>query len=132
MKSPAYLPLVGRILIAAPFLMSGIGKVAAYDRVVGMITAAGLPLAPLGWVIAIVVEIGGALLMIAGFRVRLAAIALGAFTLAAGVFFHRNFADPNQMIHFMKNIVMVGGLLSIAYFGAGPLSLDNRNLRTKT
>ena len=125
--APLYLPLIGRLLIAAPFLLSGIGKLAAYDRVVGMITAAGLPLAPLGWVIAIVVEIGGGLLMIAGFRARIAAFALAAFTLAAAVFFHRNFSDPNQMIHFLKNIVIIGGLLNIAYFGAGPLSLDNRN-----
>jgi putative oxidoreductase len=125
--APLYLPLIGRLLIAAPFLLSGVGKLAAYDRVVGMITAAGLPLAPLGWVIAIVVEIGGGLLMIAGFRARIAAFVLAAFTLAAAVFFHRNFSDPNQMIHFLKNIVIIGGLLNIAYFGAGPLSLDNRN-----
>ena len=125
--APLYLPLIGRLLIAAPFLLSGVGKIAAYDRVVGMITAAGLPFAPLGWVIAIVVEIGGGLLMIAGFRARIAAFALAAFTLAAAVFFHRNFSDPNQMIHFLKNIVIIGGLLNVAYFGAGPLSLDNRN-----
>jgi len=125
--APLYLPLIGRLLIAAPFLLSGVGKLAAYERVVGMITAAGLPLAPLGWGIAVVVEIGGGLLMIAGFRVRLAAYVMAAFTLAAAVFFHRNFSDPNQMIHFLKNIVIIGGLLSIAYFGAGPLSLDNRN-----
>jgi len=125
--APLYLPLIGRLLIAAPFLLSGVGKIAAYDRVVGMITAAGLPLAPLGWVIAIVVEIGGGLLMIAGFRARIAAFVLAAFTLAAAVFFHRNFSDPNQMIHFLKNMVIIGGLLNIAYFGAGPLSLDNRN-----
>ena len=125
--APLYLPLIGRLLIAAPFLLSGVGKLAAYDRVVAMITAAGLPLASLGWVIAIVVEIGGGLLMIAGFRARIAAFVLAAFTLAAAVFFHRNFSDPNQMIHFLKNIVIIGGLLNIAYFGAGPLSLDNRN-----
>jgi len=125
--APLYLPLIGRLLIAAPFLLSGVGKIAAYDRVVGMISAAGLPLAPLGWLIAIVVEVGGGLLMITGFRVRLAAYVMAAFTLAAAVFFHRNFSDPNQMIHFLKNVVILGALLNIAYFGAGPLSLDNRN-----
>ena len=125
--APAYLPLVGRILIGAPFLISGLGKLAAYDRIVAMITAAGLPFAPLGWLIAIVVEIGGGVLMIAGFRVRPTALVLAAFTLAAAVFFHRNFADQNQMIHFMENVVMTGGLLYVGYFGAGPLSLDNRN-----
>src|SRR6266851_5791801 len=73
------------------------------------------------------IEIGGALLLIAGFRVRPAAFVMAAFTLAAAVFFHRNFADQNQMIHFLKNIMLIGGLLNIAYFGAGPLSLDNRS-----
>ena len=126
-KVPAYLPLLGRILIGVPFLMSGLGKIGAYDRVVGMIAAAGLPLAPLGWVIAIAVEIGGGLLLIAGFRVRPAAFVMAAFTLAAAIFFHRNFADQNQMIHFLKNIMLIGGLLNIGYFGAGPLSLDNRS-----
>jgi len=126
-KVPAYLPLLGRILIGVPFLMSGLGKIGAYDRVVGMIAAAGLPLAPLGWVIAIAVEIGGGLLLIAGFRVRPAAFVMAAFTLAAAIFFHRNFADQNQMIHFLKNIMLIGGLLYIGYFGAGPLSLDNRS-----
>ena len=126
-KVPVYLPLLGRILIGVPFLMSGLGKIGAYDRVVGMIAAAGLPLAPLGWVIAIAVEIGGGLLLIAGFRVRPAAFVMAAFTLAAAIFFHRNFADQNQMIHFLKNIMLIGGLLNIGYFGAGPLSLDNRS-----
>jgi putative oxidoreductase len=45
---------------------------------------------------------------------------------AAGVSFHSNFADQNQMIHFLKNVMMAGGLLQIAAFGAGAISLDNR------
>jgi len=47
------------------------------------------------------------------------------FTLATAIFFHHNFADQNQMIHFLKNIMLMGGLLNIAYFGAGPVSLDS-------
>jgi len=123
----AYIPLIARILIGAPFLLSGFGKLAGYDRVVGMISAAGLPLASLGWFIAVVVEVGGGLLMITGFRVRPAAFVMAAFTLAAAVFFHRNFADQNQMIHFLKNLLIIGGLLNMGYFGAGPFSLDNRS-----
>jgi putative oxidoreductase len=46
--------------------------------------------------------------------------------LVAAVAFHGNFADQNQMIHFLKNVMMAGGLLQIAAFGAGALSLDNR------
>jgi putative oxidoreductase len=48
------------------------------------------------------------------------------FSLATAISFHSNFADQNQMIHFLKNVMMAGGLLQIAAFGAGALSLDNR------
>jgi putative oxidoreductase len=48
------------------------------------------------------------------------------FSLAAALSFHDNFADQNQMIHFLKNIMIAGGLLQIAAFGAGALSVDNR------
>ena len=84
----------------------------------------GLPLPSLGWVIAVIFEIGGGLLLLLGFRSRQVALALAAFTLATALFFHTNFADKNQMIHFLKNIMIIGGLLQIAHFGAGSYSLD--------
>jgi putative oxidoreductase len=59
------------------------------------------------------------------------AFGLAVFTLATAVLFHRNFADQNQMIHFLKNMVIVGGFLQIAHFGAGAYSLDARRLRTQ-
>jgi putative oxidoreductase len=87
----------------------------------------GLPLAPLGWAIAVAFEIGGGLFLVLGFRARDIAFGLAVFVLATTVFFHRNFADQNQMIHFLKNIMIIGGLLQIAHFGAGRFSLDARN-----
>jgi putative oxidoreductase len=57
--------------------------------------------------------------------VRPAAAIMTLFTLVAAVYFHSNFADQNQMIHFLKNVMMAGGLLQIAGFGAGALSIDN-------
>jgi putative oxidoreductase len=124
-----FLPLAGRVLIGAPFLMSGLGKLAAYAATVGFIASIGLPLASLGWFIAVVVEVGGGVLLLVGFRARVAAIVLTAFALATAVLFHRNFADQNQMIHFLKNVMIAGGLLQIAYFGAGAMSLDARKRR---
>jgi putative oxidoreductase len=121
-----FLPLTGRILLALPFLMSGLSKLGAYSATVGYITSVGLPAAPLAWLVAVVVEIGGALLLLSGYRVRLASAVLAVFCFAAAVSFHRNFADQNQMIHFLKDIMMAGGLLQIVYFGAGPLSFDAR------
>ena len=69
-------------------------------------------------------ELGGGVLLIAGYRVRFVAIALAVFSLATAVSFHNDFADRNQMIHFLKNLMITGGLPQIAAFGAGALSLD--------
>jgi putative oxidoreductase len=129
MESTRFLPLLGRILIGLPFLMSGLGKVATYGATTAYIGSVGLPLAPLGWAIAVAFEVGGGLLLVLGFRVRGVATGLAVFALATAIFFHNNFADQNQMIHFLKNIMIIGGLLQIAHFGAGRYSLDARRAR---
>lgn len=126
MNATHYLPLIGRVLIGLPFAMSGLGKLAAYGPTTAMIAAAGLPVPPLAYIVAVALELGGGLLLIAGYQVRTVALALAVFCVAAGVAFHSNFVDQNQMIHFLKNVMMAGGLLQIAAFGAGALSLDNR------
>ena len=126
MIATRYLPFVGRVMIGLPFAMSGLSKLAAYGATTGMISAAGLPFPPLAFAVAVAVELGGGLILIAGYRARFVAIALAVFSLATAVSFHSNFADQNQMIHFLKNVMMAGGLLQIAAFGAGALSVDNR------
>jgi putative oxidoreductase len=130
MESNKYVPLLGRVLMGVPFLMSGLGKLAAYAGTVGYISSVGLPAAPLAYVIAVLVEVGGGLLLISGYRVRPVSLAMAVFTLATAVFFHRNFGDQNQMIHFLKNVMIAGGLLQVSYFGAGAWSLDARTGRT--
>lgn len=129
MESNKVLPLLGRVLIGVPFLMSGLGKLAAHAGTVGYITAVGLPAAPLAYALAVLVEVGGGLLLITGFKVRPVALALAVFSVATAVFFHRNFGDQNQMIHFLKNVMIAGGLLQVAAFGAGAVSLDARTQR---
>jgi putative oxidoreductase len=116
----------GRFLMATLFIMSGLSKIAAPTAVIGTIAAAGLPFPALSYVIALVVEIGGGLLLLAGFRARMAATVLAAFTIVAAVAFHRDFADQNQLIHFLKNVAITGGLLQVVAFGAGRFSIDAR------
>jgi putative oxidoreductase len=123
-KSHRYLPLLGRVMIGAPFILSGLGKLAAHDATVGYISSAGLAFPQLAWLIAMTVEMGGGALLLLGYRARAVALIVALFTLATAICFHRNFADQNQMIHFLKNIMIAGGLLQIVYFGAGPLSID--------
>jgi putative oxidoreductase len=130
MNATRYLPFAGRLLIGLPFAMSGLGKLAAYGPTTQMIGAVGLPFPVLAFAVAVAVELGGGLLLIAGWRTRPIALALALFCVATAVSFHSNFADQNQMIHFLKNIMIAGGLLQIAAFGAGAFSIDGRGRAT--
>ena len=125
MNANRYFPFAGRLLIGLPFAMSGFGKLAATGPTRQMIAAAGLPFPALALAIAIVVELGGGLALLAGYKTRQVAAALAIFSIAAALSFHSNFADQNQMIHFLKNLMITGGLLQIVAFGAGALSIDN-------
>jgi putative oxidoreductase len=128
MNLTRYVPFAGRLLIGLPFAMSGFGKLAATGPTSQLIRAAGLPMPGLALAIAIVVELGGGLALVAGFRTRIVAGVLALFALATAFAFHNNFADQNQMIHFLKNVMMAGGLLQIVAFGAGALSIHNRSM----
>jgi putative oxidoreductase len=123
-KSNDSVAFAGRFFIAVLFLMSGLGKIAAPAATQAYIAAVGLPLPVICYFGALAVEVLGGLLLISGCRARPVAIGMAVFTFATAVAFHRNFADQNQMIHFMKNIAIVGGLLQIAAFGGGRFSLD--------
>jgi putative oxidoreductase len=124
-----YGPLAGRILIALIFLMAGLGKITGFAGTVGYIASKGLPLPQLAAVGAIIVEMGGGIMLVLGWNTRLAAAAIFVFTGMAALLFHNFWAvapdqAQNQMIHFMKNISMMGGLLYVVVHGAGALSLD--------
>jgi putative oxidoreductase len=119
-----YLPFIGRLLIGLPFMMSGLSKLAAYGATIAMISAVGLPFPPLAYAVAVAVELGGGLLLVLGYQVRLVASAMAVFALATALSFHSNFADQNQMIHFLKNVMITGGLLQIVAFGAGAFSIE--------
>jgi len=121
-----YLPVLGRVLLAVLFVMSGVGKATDPAGTIAYIQSAGLPLPNIAYGIALTVELLGGILLIVGYRTRLVALILAAFTVAAAIGFHAHFADQNQMIHFMKNIAITGGLLQVVAFGAGAFSLDSR------
>ena len=125
----AILPLVGRILLSAIFLISGIGKLAAPAAAIGYIASTGLPFPQLGLAIAVFTELGVGTALLLGYRTRLAAAWLAVFCLATAAIFHHAFGDQNQYIHFLKNLAMCGGLVQVMAFGAGRLSLDMRSGR---
>jgi putative oxidoreductase len=123
-KSTDTIAVAGRVLIGVLFLMSGLSKLAAPGATLGYIASVGLPAPLAAFAIAATVEILGSALLIAGVRTRWVAAGMAVFTLATALTFHRNFADQNQLIHFMKNIAIMGGLFQVVAFGGGRFSVD--------
>lgn len=117
--------LAGRLLIAAIFLASAFGKVTAFADTVKYMEAHGMPAAVFLCAAAAVVEALGGLCLILGFQTRWGAAALGAFLIAATWVFHP-ISAADQRIHLLKNLAILGGLLEVAAFGPGALSLEGR------
>jgi putative oxidoreductase len=130
MKAPADLAaLIGRILVAVTFVVSGYGKIAGYAATAGVMAGKGLPLVDALLPLTILVEMGAGLAIVIGWKTRWAAPALVAFTAVATLVFH-NFwsAAPDQammqQISFMKNLSIIGGLLLLVAFGPGRYAVD--------
>ena len=125
-KLSPYFNLASRILLAYNFIMAGIGKLGAeaYAGTQGYMQAMGVPGALLPLVI--LTELGGGLLLLVGFQARLVAFLLAGFSLISAVIFHYQPADQMQMIMFMKNLAIAGGLLLVTQYGAGAFAIDKR------
>lgn len=121
-SADALISLLGRILLAYIFIVSGWGKITAYTATVGYMEAMGVSgsLLPL----TILVEFGGGLALLFGFQTRLAALALGIFSILTAFLFH-GAADQGSVINFMKNLSMAGGFFILMLHGAGKISLDH-------
>lgn len=113
--------LAGRLLIAAIFLHEALAKLGNYGGTVAYARAFGVPDAVIP--LAIAVELGCSLLIMAGWRTRPAALALAGFCLVTAFAFHFNYAERNQLLHFEKNLAMAGGLLALAVAGPGRLKV---------
>jgi putative oxidoreductase len=123
------LPLVGRCLLAALFLVAGIRKIMGYAGTVGYMAKIGFPAPEAMAIIAIVIEVGGSLLLIIGWRTRWVAWVMATFvviaTFAAHRFWEFDAAQYNaQLNNFLKNFAIIGGMLMLAAFGPGRLSVD--------
>jgi len=115
---------IGRVLLALMFLVAGLNKISGYAGMQGYMESMGVPGMLLPLVIAL--EIVGGLALMLGWHTRLTAFLLAGFTLLATAIFHSNLGDQTQMLFFMKNLSITGGLLLVVSHGAGPYSIDNR------
>jgi putative oxidoreductase len=114
--------LVARCLVAGLFIWSGIGQASGFDQTAIFIERNGTlgTLLP----VAVVLEVGGALLLIVGFKARLICLGLAAFCVVTALLFHADFTDRAQMFQFLKNAAIAGGLLGLYVAGPGRLSFD--------
>ncbi len=129
-KSP--LVLVGRIMLALMFVLSGFDKLIHVSATAGYIASVGLPMPAVLTVLSGLLELIGGLAIMTGFWARWAALALGFFTLVASVLFHPYWSVPadQQMVTqllFMKNISVVGGMFILAALGPGPASMGSKS-----
>lgn len=124
-----YGPLVGRILLALILLISGVGKIGKFTATAAYMASKGIPLAEAALALTILIEVGGSLMLILGWKARWAAGAIFLWLIPVTFMFHNFWAVDaaqyqNQFNHFMKNIAIMGATLYVMAFGAGPLSLD--------
>jgi len=125
------LTLAGRALVALLFIPAGWEKIGGFAGIAGYIASKGVPLPEVAAAIAVVAELGLGLMLLLGWKARLAAAGLAVFVAVITPIFHNFWAMPEaqQMMQqqaFYKNLAIVGGLLVLAAFGAGGWSLDGR------
>ena len=121
----------GRTLLAVIFIMAGFSKITGYAGTAGYMEMMGVP----GWLLPLVIvtELGGGIALLLGWQTRIVAFLLAGFSLLSGLIFHlfpsfglEAMAAEGEMINFMKNLAIAGGLLMVVALGSGRFALDNR------
>ncbi len=116
--------LMSRLFMSSLFILYGYFKLTGYAGTVAYMTKLGLP--SFCAALAVIIELGGGILILLGYQTRLVSYGLALYVIIAALIAHRHFADSNQLSHFMKNMAIVGGFLAIAASGGGAYSLDGR------
>ncbi|HXN18296.1 MAG TPA: DoxX family protein [Candidatus Binatus sp.] len=129
-SSSSFTPLAGRILLSVVFLVSGFFKIGGYTQLVGYAASKGLPMASVAIACAAVLELAGGLAILVGFQTKIAAWILFLYLIPTTFFFHNFWAlqgaeQQDNMIHFLKNVAIMGGLVILAANGPGPYSVDH-------
>ena len=115
--------LIGRIFLSTLFLIEGIGKLFTQEQVITYMEDYGVP--GMLFIPAVVVEILFPLLLIVGYKTRLAALVMALFTLTVTIIFHTDFSNGMQLILFLKNLAIAGGFVIVFAYGSNKLSMDH-------
>ncbi len=127
-----FIPLIGRTFLATIFIHAAINKIFDFANTQTMMTEKGLPLAGILLGGTIVFQILGGLSLVLGYKTRLGAWLLILFLIPSTIIFHNFWDVPAEKIDFLKNLSIMGGLLMITYFGAGPVSVDEHITMSNT
>ncbi len=111
--------LVGRALMAAIFIESGLSKLLNPVGAIGYMASQHLPVPTAAYAVSVIVEFGGGLAILLGFQIRIVAAVLAVFCVATALIAHYDPSNQQQMINFMKNICMAGGFLQLVAWGGG-------------
>jgi putative oxidoreductase len=125
------LALAGRILVALIFVISGYGKIGGFDGVAGYIGSKGLPFPQVLATLTILLELGGGLLLMLGYKTRWVALLFFLWLIPTTLIFHAFWghepkAAQQMQIHFMKNMSIMGAMLLLVAYGPGAYSIDRR------
>lgn len=125
----SYVSVLGRILLALMFILSGFGKLTNITGTAGFVASGGIPFPTLVAVLVGAFELLGGIALVVGFQTRLVGLLMALFTIAASIVFHAYWAVPVEQkmvtqLLFMKNMSVAGGMLLLSALGAGPLSID--------
>jgi len=124
MSLQKYVPVVARTFLTVIFLRSGTSKIFGFAGTVEQLAGQGVPLPAVTLAVSICLEVLGALSVILGFKARWGAIALIVFLVPTTLIFHTDFSIPGEGNQFFKNLGLIGGLLLVSVWGAGPVSID--------
>ena len=117
---------LGRVLLSLIFIIAGIGKATSASATIGYIASKSIPLPEISYVLTLIVELGGGVLILIGYQTRIVAFLMAGFCIVTALIFHSDLADQTMFIMFMKNVAMAGGFLQLVAHGAGAVSVDNR------
>lgn len=128
-SSRGIVPLIGRILVSAVFILAGVGKISGFSMEEGFVASKHLPLPAVALALAMIIELLGGLAILVGLYTRLSAWIVFLYMIPTTFLFHdfwtmQGAAQTDNMLHFEKNLAIMGGLLFLATFGAGRLSID--------
>jgi putative oxidoreductase len=128
-----YTSLAGRLFLALIFIVSGMGKIGNFDGTVAYMSSHAMPMASILLVGAIVFELAGGLSLILGYKTKYGVLILLIFIIPTTLIFHPFWAVPEEMVKmqtiaFMKNLAIMGGLMTVLVHGPGNLSVDKKSL----